>query len=547
MSTFQDRQYQNDLDSDVCSAWEQEGIKNVLAVLPTGGGKTHIFTRRMSLHDGPSIAIAHRQELVTQISTALAKHGVKHRIIGPPSVIKSAVRFHMEEEGRCFYDANAWVGVAGVDTLIRPKRITEHSRFIKSVSFWVQDEAHHVLQRNKWGKAVSLFPNAVGLGVTATPDRADGLGLGSHADGVFDKMVIGPSLRDLINLSFLTDYRIFAPPSDYHRPSADNLGSDGDFTDQANVKAFRESKQIIGDIVKHYQRYALGKLGVTFVPDIETAHRVAAAFNAAGIAAKAVSSKTPIPERLAIMRAFRNGQLKQLVNVDLLGEGVDFPAIEVISFARATESLGLFIQQFGRALRLLDGKSIALIIDHVGNVLRHGLPDAPREWSLNRREKRSRGTSDGVIPVRSCSACSGVYERVYKVCPYCGHEEIPTLRSAPEFVDGDLLELDPAVLARMRGETARIDGPARFPNNASKEIQHSIHKKHLARQQAQEALRASIAWWAGAQRQKGRPDSESYRRFYHMFGIDTESAKQLGRRDALALANKVNRQLVKEI
>lgn len=538
MSTFNERKYQDDLDADIVNAWGG-GVRNALAVLPTGGGKTHVFSRMMARFDGPTCAIAHRQELVTQISLALAKHGVKHRIVGPRDVVKLAVRLHMEEEGRSFYDPNAWDGVAGVDTLIRPSRISQQNKWLKSVGMWVQDEAHHVLAANKWGKAVDLFPDAVGLGVTATPERADGKGLGRHADGVFDTMIVGPSLRELIDLKYLTDYRIFAPPSDYQRPNADKVGKGGDFTTPQMAAAARES-HVVGDIVAHYLRIAPGKRGVTFVDSVETAERVARAFNDAGVPAAALSAKTPTLERISTIRRFRNGELLQLVNVDLFGEGFDLPAIEVVSMARPTESFGLYVQQFGRALRLMDGKRVAIIIDHVGNVVRHGLPDAPREWSLDRREVRGKsGTADG-IPVRACPECTGVYERYHKACPYCGHVVEPDSRSGPEFVDGDLIELDEATLKAMRGEIERIDGPAYYPANASTAMRYGIHKRHEARHEAQVALRASIAWWAGYQRSLGRDDSESYKRFYFAFGVDVMTAQTLGRPEALALADRVN-------
>jgi len=138
-----------------------------------------------------------------------------------------------------------------------------------------------------------------------------------------------------------------------------------------------------------------------------------------------------------------------------------------------------------------------------------------------------------------------VYERYHKACPFCGHVIEPDSRSGPEFVDGDLIELDAATLAAMRGEVERIDGPAYYPANASTAARHGIHKNHAARQEAQTALRSSIAWWAGYQRAKGRDDSESYRRFYFAFGVDVMTAQTLGRSEALALAEKVNQHLAR--
>lgn len=558
------RPYQADAKADIYQAWTAGAI-NVLAVLPTGAGKTVTFSDIIHDHKGPSCAIAHRQELASQISLALARDRVRHRVIGPQSVVKLCVNQHMAELGVSYYDPNATCAVAGVDTLVR--RGAELAAWLRSVTLWVQDEAHHVLVENKWGAAAAMFPNAKGLGVTATPLRADGKGLGRHADGVFDVMVEGPGMRELIDAGYLTDYRIFAPPSDLDLSAVSISKTTGDFNPNQSKKAVRESK-IFGDVVRHYLKHAAGKLGVTFATDVQSATDIAAAFNAAGVPAEVVSAKTPDAERIAILRRFKRRELLQLVNVDLFGEGFDLPAIEVVSMARPTQSFALFVQQFGRALRLMiDGslypiwddisaeqrrayiaassKPVAIIIDHVGNVERHGLPDAPRVWTLDRRERRSKSAPSDVIPVKSCPACTYVYERVYKACPDCGFMPVPAARSGPDQVDGDLIELDAAALAELRRgidhvdmdkEEARLEAAAKYMPLIG---QMAHVKRHVERQAAQGVLRDAIGWWAAWERAKGRPDSESYRRFYFNFGMDVLSAQALATADALALAEKV--------
>ena len=539
------RPYQAKAKEDIYGAWDQ-GFVNTLAVLPTGAGKTVLFSEIIKEHQGASCAIAHRQELVSQISLALARDKVRHRIIGPKSVVKLCVNLHMLELCASYYDPSSTCAVAGVDTLVR--RGDELNGWLESVTLCVQDEAHHVLESNKWGTAFKMFPNAKGLGVTATPLRADGKGLGRHVDGLFDTMVEGPGMRDLIEMGFLTEYRVFAPPSDFVRPGAEAIGTTGDFS-HVKLKAAVKKSHIVGDVVTHYQRIAPGKLGVTFTDSVETATEIAAQFNAAGVPAAVVSAKTPDAERIAILRRFKNRELLQLVNVDLFGEGFDLPAIEVVSMARATESYALYVQQFGRALRLLDGKLFALIIDHVGNVERHGLPDARREWTLDRREKRGKSKASDAIPVRACPACTAVYERIYNACPFCGHIMTPAARSGPEQVDGDLIELDPAALAAMRGEIEKVDmDPEAYRHELAKKYTPLVGqlagvKRHVATQEAQEALRGSIAWWAGYQRAQGRSDSESYRRFYFKFGTDVLTAQTLKAADAIELAGRVNEHL----
>lgn len=560
------RPYQADGKNGVYFEWNN-GKLYVVLVEPTGAGKTVIFSEIIKEHNAPTCAIAHRQELVSQISLALARDGVRHKIIGPKKVVRLCVNIHMAELGVSYYDPSSLVAVAGVDTLVR--RYDELKNWLNSVTLWVQDEAHHVLQNNKWGTAAMMFPNAKGLGVTATPIRADGKGLGRHADGLFDAMVEGPTMRDLINQGYLTDYRVFAPPSDLDLSQVTTSAS-GDFSPNKLSTAVKKS-HITGDVVKHYQRIAPGKLGITFATDVETATDIAKQFNDAGVPAAVVSAKTSDADRIAILRRFKNRELLQLVNVDLFGEGFDLPAIEVVSMARPTQSYALYVQQFGRALRLmidaiLSGKwdtftdeqrrdliaqSIkphAIIIDHVGNVERHGLPDIKREWTLDRREKRSRGKPDDAIPVRTClnEACLSVYERIYNACPFCGFKPVPAPRSGPEQVDGDLMEITPDILAVMRGEIARVDmHPEAKRDELNSKYMPRVGvlagvKRHVENQEAQAALRASIAWWAGWQRAHNRSDSESYRRFYFKFGVDVMTAQTLKTKEAIELAAKIN-------
>lgn len=540
------RPYQAKVKQGIYDAWAADS--NVLAVLPTGAGKTVLFSDIIHEHNAPSCAIAHRQELVSQISLALAKEGVKHRIIGPKKVVKLVVNLHMMVLGKSYYDPMAKCAVAGVDTLVR--RGAELASWLHTVTLWVQDEAHHVCIDNKWGTAASMFPNAKGLGVTATPLRADGKGLGRHADGLFDNMIVGPSMRNLIDMGFLTDYRIFAPPSDIDLESVNISKATGDYNRDKMVKAVRKS-HVVGDVVDHYIRIANGKLGITFASDVQTANDIAEQFNAQGIPAAAVDATTPDADRIAILRKFKDRELLQLVNVDLFGEGFDLPAIEVVSMARPTQSYGLYVQMFGRALRLLEGKTEAIIIDHVGNVVRHGLPDAPREWTLDRKEKRSGNAATDAIPVKACPQCTAVYERVHADCPFCGFKPAPMARSGPEYVDGDLAELDAETLAKMRGAVDEIDlhPEAYRATLAAKRMpvigQMAQVKRHVARQDAQSVLRDSIALWAGHQRAAERPDSESYRRFYFKFGIDVLSAQALGTDDALALTEKIAKDIIR--
>lgn len=539
VATPQLRQYQLEGTTAINNAWQLS--RNVLYVLPTGGGKTTIFSDILREHQGAAVAIAHRQELVGQISMSLATFGVPHKIIGPRPVIKLILQAQRHALGRHFYDPNAQLAVAGVDTLVR--RGGAIDQWCKQVSLWVQDEAHHVLTRNKWGKATDLFPNARGLGVTATPERADGRGLGRHADGVFDQMIIGPTMRELMDDGYLADYRIFAPPSDLDLTNVRD-SNDGDFNRDDLRTAVRRS-HIIGDVVGHYQRIAPGKLGVTFASDVETATDIAAQYNAAGVPAAMVNAKTPGGERAELIARFKAREILQLVNVDLFGEGFDVPGIEVVSMARPTQSYAVYGQQFGRALRPLPGKAHGIIIDHVGNVQRHRLPDGVKNWTLDRRERGAKRKRDpDAIPVTTCISCFRAYEATTAACPFCGTKPEPAGRSSPQQVDGDLYELSPEALAALRGEVAAVDGAPRVPQHlhgtpAGKAIQNRWRE----RQEAQQFLRGSIAMWAGHRKAEGMGDPEIYRRFYFKFGTDILSAQSLGRGEAEQLTASIEEDL----
>lgn len=535
------RPYQIEVVKEIYDAWKR-GAQNVLAQLATGAGKTVLFSQMISDHPGHSIAIAHRIELVSQISLTLARYGVRHNIIAQKPAIREIISIHMAELGKSFYDPQAKCRVAGVDTLLR---MDPRTSWFSQITLVVQDEGHHPLKKNKWGTASELFPNARGLYPTATPCRADGKGLGRHADGIMDYLVTGPTMRDLVNMGFLTDYRIFAPPSDVDLSTVP-ISAGGDYSPPKLRTAVHKS-HITGDVVSHYLRIAPNKLGVTFAVDIEAATDIAIAFRTAGVTAEVISSKTPDLLRASIMQRFRNREILQLVNVDLLGEGVDVPAIEVVSMARPTQSYSLYSQQFGRALRPMKGKSHAIIIDHVNNVLRHGLPDSPRVWSLDRRDRRSRNSNDDIIPLRTCinTHCLAVYPRIKRVCPHCGHYTPPALRSAPEYVDGDLFELDPDVLARLRGEIDRISSPPRILQYLEPLAQLGQAKRHRARQLVQSKVQQAIAGWAGHLHAQGIEDSEIYRTFYHTFKIDIMTAQTLSTSEGEQLCQTIDEMVSK--
>ena len=532
------RPYQSLLHDQINAAW-RDGHRNVLAVSPTGSGKTVLFAHVVQEERNSAIVLAHRAELVAQMSLALAREQVCHRIIGPKGLVRLCVNAHIAELRMSFYDPNAKTGVASVQSVTSYK---DECRWFDQVALWVLDEAHHLCRDNAFGKAVARFPNARGLGVTATPGRADGKGLGRHADGLMDVMVRGPTPRELIDMGYLSKYKIFAPPSNLNLADV-HVTASGDFNPIELREATKRST-VLGDIVEHYVKHVNGKSGLTFADSVENATDIVRRFREAGVKAEVLTGKTPDILRSNIIKQFKRKEILQIVSVALIDEGFDCPGVEVVSDGAATESFNRFAQRFGRGMRILEGKDYMVYFDHVGNTLLHGLPDARREWTLDRRDLKSACKSDA-IPLRICVKCYQPFERIHKACPHCGHYPEPAERTGPDQVDGDLLELNEAALMRLRGEIARVDGDAVIPYGAAPVVVGAVRKRHWERREAQVALRNSIAWWRGVTDVQGYDDSQSYRMFNFKFGIDVGGAQYLGAREAGELAERVNLELGK--
>lgn len=537
------REDQRQLKGGIYGAWNN-GVKNVLGVLPTGGGKS-VITSDIIL-DGTNsrltqAVIAHRTELVSQMAMHIARRAIPHRVIAPKAVVSQITAEQFQTFGKSFVNESAACSVVAVDTL--NARAEQLQAWANQIDRWVIDEAHHVIAANKWGKAVLMFPNALGLGVTATPSRADGQGLGIHADGVFGHMVCGPTMRELINMGALTDYEIVVPASDFTIDES-AIGSTGDFS-QSKMREASQKSHIVGDVVQNYYAYAFGKRAICFATDVETATNIALNFQHAGIPAAAVSAKTPTVVRNDAIRRFKNGEYLVLVNVDLFGEGFDVPACEVVIMARPTASLGVFLQQFGRALRTADGKTHGLIIDHVSNYKRHGLPDKPHFWTLDRRDKKAKKEKDPEdIELRACPNCARPFERCLPGCPRCGWQPEPATggRGAIEQVDGDLMLLDRATLEQMR-QAIELVSPAEKAAQTKFAAGSSFGNQAADQQQiridAQDRLRSAIEQWAGIGRYNGRSDRELYKRFYLTTGVDVLSALALSRPEMEKLAETV--------
>ena len=425
MANIKLRDYQ-DRDVQVLRQRFAQGFKAPLYVLSTGGGKTFVFSyiSMNAVDKGNRVLIlVHRQELLRQSSESLDSLVVAHGLIAPK---------HNQT-----YDM---VQVASVQTVIR--RLDK----IHRPDLIVVDEAHHAAA-GSWRKIIEHFEGVPILGVTATPYRLDGKGLGVNSGGYFDCMVQGPSISELIRDGYLSKPRVYAPPTDL---ILDDIKTRmGDYAKDDLIKAVDKPK-ITGSAVEHYSRICPGKPAIAFCVSIAHAEHVAAEFKAAGFRAASIDGNMDDGQRKSLITALGRGNLDVLCSCEIISEGTDIPVVAAAILLRPTQSLSLYLQQVGRALRPYPGKKSAIILDHVGNCLRHGLPDEDREWSLDgdpNRGKSGKKAETG-IRVQQCPKCYAVHPPGPK-CHQCGHV-YSSDELIPEVGEGELEEISADELARIK-------------------------------------------------------------------------------------------------
>jgi DNA or RNA helicases of superfamily II len=396
------RPYQDNAIRDIRNAYRSK-YNAPLLVLPTGAGKTIVFTWIAANSTKRVLILVHRIELLRQTSDKLTQFGVDHGLISP----KYRPQYHKR------------VQVASVQTLVNRMECIDNPDLI------IIDEAHHATA-GTWRKVLNEY-NSRRLGVTATPIRTDGTGMGE----VFDKIVEGPTVSDLIEGGYLTEPKIYAPKTKIDLSGVKTRG--GDYA-KGDLAAAMDKPTITGDAVSYYRKLADGVPAVAFCVSVDHAKHVAADFSSAGYSAEAVYGGHPDRDRVL-------SELGKSVDIvcscDLISEGTDIPAIGCAILLRPTQSEALYLQQVGRALRVYPGRQYAVVLDHVGNVLRHGMPDDVRAWSLEGRERVNRAEREDAVS--QCDKCYAVYPSG-RICPECGHERELTQREIKQ-VEGELLEV----------------------------------------------------------------------------------------------------------
>ena len=397
------RQYQKDTLNNIIRS-QRKGNKNILLQAATGSGKTIMasaYVKYLIEQNKNVLFLAHRRELIQQCSDKLTNEGIRHGII-------------MAGETSEFWHKTQ---VASIDTL-RSRSITNKTEPLPKADVVIIDEAHRSLSRT-YIKLVGMYEDSQVLGLTATPVRSDGKGLGF----IFSDMVQAPSIRELTKAGHLV-------PCEYYAPTIPDLNgiqtSMGDYN-SVQLADRMDKPKLIGDIVSSWKKIGNNKKTIVFASSVAHSKNLAESFIDIGIKAAHIDGETNNKERERVLNDFNNGDTKIICNCMVLTEGFDCPPAEVCVLARPTKSLGMYIQMVGRVLRPHEGKSKATIIDHSGAVYMHGFIEEDINWTLDRQTKLTVKERKLAQPKEDaqiiCEGCFSVYSGS-NICSKCGHIQL---------------------------------------------------------------------------------------------------------------------------
>lgn len=382
------RDYQERGLREVLSAYRR-GARSVLMTLPTGGGKTSVFSALASQLDSAGkrvVILAHRRELIEQASTRLREFGVRHGLVMAGVQPTPYLR----------------VQVASIQTLIR--------RTAPPADLVIIDEAH-LSTAQTYLKLLDSYPAARILGVTATPWRLSGKPLA----GAYDSCVVVATPAELRQQGHLSDYVGFS----YLAPDVSKFKTTGgEYNERDSADAMSESV-IVDNIVEQWQAHAAALSTVVFAVTVEHSRQLVERFRAAGVAAEHVDGTTGLETRRAVLARVASGQTRVLCNVGIAVEGLDIPRLKCCVLARPTKSLARAIQMMGRVRRPFHGLT-ARIHDHAFVIRQHGLPDTERDYSLT-------SAPEAPPPLTRCKSCFATYPPGQS-CPECGGESEPALK-----------------------------------------------------------------------------------------------------------------------
>lgn len=363
------RPYQQAAKDEIFAAWDD--CDNVMFQMPTGTGKTRLFTsiisdiKAWSLINNKKakiLIIAHRVELIDQICESLDKYEVKYGVIA----------------GGKLRDLHPQVQVASIQTIMHRTNCDLAQSL--GVDFIIIDEAHHSMAKsykNLW----ELYPSSKKLGVTATPWRMNHQGFRS----LYDKLIISKTIKEFIGEGWLAPYSYYSIKDNSNIRQGicniDEFDIEGDYKVSA-LERVMDHASIRANLLDSYLKLAKGKKGIIYSISRKHSDHICEEFRKAGINIVRIDSETPKDERRLYVKRFKSGLIDIIVNVDIFSEGFDCPDIEFIQLARPTKSLVKYLQQVGRGLRITENKCKCIILDNVGAHIEFSLPNADRDWNV---------------------------------------------------------------------------------------------------------------------------------------------------------------------
>jgi superfamily II DNA or RNA helicase len=377
--------------------------------MPTGAGKTVCFSKMMidsMMKSVRSAMVVRGRKLVDQASRRLFRESVNHGVM---------MASHWNRRPQ------APIQICSIDTM-HARGSTPDAKLI------IIDECDQATS-DAYKLFLDKYPDAFVVGVTATPYTSQPL---NHIAQVIVRPI---SMKELVARGFLVKPRYFTSGQ---QPDLSGVKtSKGDYV-QSQLAQAMDKSTITGDIVSHYLRIGESRPALCFAINVAHSCHIVAQFNAAGVAAVHCDADTPEAERERAIEQLQSGQIKVISNVGIFGRGVDIPCVSCLILARPTKSYNLYVQQVGRGTRTHPGKSDFIVLDHGGNVPRHGCVMDEPDANLDGKQPKF------ISEVSTCTQCYAVYKRGEECCPECGYKVPPQERSGPIFVDGDLEEWKPA-------------------------------------------------------------------------------------------------------
>lgn len=395
--------------------------KHVFAMLPTGGGKTVVFSSitNGAFNKGFRVwIIVPRDELLNQASAHFDKYSLPHGIINAKNAESQTHSLHLVSK----------------NTIER-----RYDKIINWPDLIIIDEGH--LNYKFLVNLKKIIPDRTRMILfSATPERLSGEGLSD----ICDDIIYGASISELIELRYLCPIKYYAPPLE----GIENLHKKGSDVDAKELKKLFKEKSVYGKAIDHYRKMADGKSCMVFCRSVEASKETADQFNSAGYKFKSIDGKMSYKVRKSILAELETGEINGICSCELTIYGIDIARIEVIIMLRPTFSLAYFLQMIGRGLRPFEGKEHLIILDHVNNVLKHGHPLIKHEWKFYGKNKKGSGEEFKKPESTVCPMCSGCWPGLPDICPDCGcnlhdEREHKAGRKLPKEIEGILREVMP--------------------------------------------------------------------------------------------------------